>query len=63
MEKRKRKYSCGCRRRGRGCSPKLTASMCHRGRGGYHPCVVERIRGRRLERAWMRAADLDDVEV
>lgn len=66
---------CGCRRRGRGCSPKVTASLCHRGAGGYHPSVRLRIDGRRLARAWLadaqasrdaqafRADDLLDVEL
>jgi hypothetical protein len=64
MEKRKKKRGCGCRRRGRGCSPKLTASMCHLARsdGGYHPSVRERIAGKRVARAWMRSADLEEVE-
>lgn len=65
MEKRFRKFTCGCRRRGRGCSPKLIASMCHLGQsdGGYHPSARERIAGKRVARAWIRAIDLEDVEV
>ncbi len=57
---------CGCRRRGRNCSPKVVASMCHGGDRGYHPCVVERIEGRRLAKAWLlelRSGDPLDVEL
>lgn len=57
---------CPCRRRGRNCSPKLVASMCHGGDRGYHPCVVERIAGRRLTKAWLlevRGGDSLDVEL
>ena len=39
--------SCGCRRHGRGCSPKLAASLCHRSAGGYHPAVRARIDAKR----------------
>mgnify|MGYP001763922382 CR=1 FL=1 len=42
--------SCRCRKHGRGCSPKLGASMCHG--WGLHPAVVERIEGKRLCRDW-----------
>jgi hypothetical protein len=46
---------CGCRRRGRSCSPKVIASLCHGGGGGYHACVEERIAGKRLVQAWRQA--------
>ena len=46
---------CHCRRRGRNCSPKVVASMCHDGSSGYHPCVRERIDGNRDARAWTKA--------
>ena len=44
---------CRCRRIQPGCSPKIPASLCHVGLGDYHPCVKERIHGRRLEKAWV----------
>jgi hypothetical protein len=53
---------CGCRRRGRGCSPKVVASMCHDGRGGYHPSTMRRIEGKRLVKKWLQATDALDVE-
>ncbi len=57
---------CGCRRVQRGLSPKIPGSLCHDGRGGYHPCVRERILGKRLTKAWLleaRGGDLLDVEL
>lgn len=45
---------CGCRRVQRGLSPKIPGSMCHMGDHGYHPCVMERIAGKRLTKAWLR---------
>lgn len=54
---------CGCRRRGRGCSPKVVASLCHDGSGGYHSSVVERIEGKRLAARWLRAADPTDADL
>lgn len=46
--------SCRCRKHGRGCSPKVVASMCHCGGGdsGYHPAVRARIDGKRAVRRW-----------
>lgn len=37
--KKRNAMSCRCRKHGRGCSPKVTASLCHYGGGGYHPAV------------------------
>lgn len=61
--KKPKKRGCGCMKHGRGCSPKLVASMCHAGRsrGGYHPSAVERTRGHRLERALLRDDDLAEA--
>lgn len=57
---------CRCRRVQRGLSPKIAGSLCHGG-GGYHPCVIERIEGKRLARAWAHAVrggtDPLDVEL
>ncbi len=53
---------CNCRRTGRLTGPKIVYGGCHDSRGGYHPSVRERILGKRLERAWMRARELEDVE-
>jgi len=72
MEKREwwktkqQSFNCRCRRRGRNVGPKVTASLCHFAAGGYHPSAVERIRGKRLARAWLhelRGGDVDDVEL
>jgi hypothetical protein len=44
-------------------SPKIAGSLCHG--GGYHPCVIERIAGKRLSKAWLselRGVEADDVE-
>lgn len=57
---------CGCVRRGRGCSPKIAIGLCHGAGGGWHPCVSERIAGKRLVREWLRelrAIDPDDVDL
>ena len=54
---------CRCRRKKRG-NPKVGASLCA-GCGSYHESVKERIRGRRLARAWLsevRGSDPDDVD-
>jgi hypothetical protein len=54
---------CRCRRVQRSLSPKIAGSLCHGG-GGYHPCVRERIDGKRLCRRWLAAAaPPDDVEL
>jgi len=57
---------CRCRRRQRGLSPKIQGSLCH-GFGNYHPCVRERIEGKRLCHAWLRTirgkVAPDDVEL
>lgn len=55
---------CPCRRVQRGLSPKIAGSLCHG--GGYHPCVVERIEGKRLAKAWLlevRGGSPLDVEL
>ena len=57
---------CGCRRVQRSLSPKIPGSLCHAGDGDYHPCVAERIRGKRLAKAWLlevRNGDPLDVEL
>jgi hypothetical protein len=57
---------CGCRRIQRSLSPKVAGSLCHDGVRGYHPCVAERIDGKRLVKAWvleLRAADPLDIEL
>ena len=59
-------HGCGCQKRGRGCSPKLIASMCHMSCGsGYHPAARARIERRRLEHALLvaGAGGVDDVEL
>jgi hypothetical protein len=45
---RNRQGGCRCRKRGRGCSPKVATSLCHRVSGDYHPAVMERIKGKRI---------------
>lgn len=56
---------CKCRRRGKGCSPKVVASLCHRGGNGegYHLSVRERINGKRLTRKWLRQVDPLDSDL
>jgi len=57
---------CGCRRTGRRTGPKVVFGGCHGGDRGYHPCVVERIEGKRLCHAWRLAVhwlDMLDVEL
>lgn len=56
---------CRCQRRSGGAGPKVTSSTCYGGRT-YHPCVVDRIRGKRLCQAWIRTVgmlDPADVEL
>lgn len=48
---------CRCRRTQRGLSPKVPGSLCHRGDGDYHPAVRQRIEGKRICRAFLRALD------
>jgi hypothetical protein len=52
---KRKALACGCRRVQRGLSPKIPGSLCHAGdfHGGYHPCVRERIDGKRLTQAWL----------
>jgi hypothetical protein len=55
---------CRCRRVGRNAGPKVAGSLCHG--TGYHPCVRERIDGKRLTKAWLavlRGAAPDEVEL
>jgi len=63
---RKRKsLGCGCRAKKKG-APKLPGGMCSRGEGHYRDSVMERIRGRRLARAWLcllRGLDPEDIEL
>jgi hypothetical protein len=57
---------CRCRRVQRSLSPKIPGSLCHDGIRGYHPCVSQRIQGKRLVKAWLselRGAEADDVEL
>ena len=57
---------CGCRRSSRRGGPKVTGGLCRGAGGAYQPCVVERIRGNRLCRAWLselRGEDPYDVEL
>ena len=56
---------CRCRRVQRSLSPKIAGSLCHGG-GQYHPCVVERIAGKRLVKSWLKmvvSVEPDDVEL
>lgn len=62
---RKKQARCGCRRRQRDSSPKVAGSLCHRSDNKYHPCVAERIAGKRLCRrwaGWIRGLEADDFE-
>jgi hypothetical protein len=62
MLKRKKPHGCRCRRVQRGLSPKVPGSLCHCDfAGDYHPCVRERIQGKRITRAWMVAVDREGV--
>ena len=46
--------SCRCKK-GRG---KVSSGFCHDAcHGGYHPCVRERIEGKRLCQRWMRGME------
>ena len=44
---------CNCRRVGSRTGPKVVYGGCHDGIRGYHPCVIERIAGKRLTKAWL----------
>jgi hypothetical protein len=59
MVKRRKKRDCGCSGHPSG-SPKMSRGPCYG--YGMRPAVHERIRGRRIERAWRDAAELEDVE-
>jgi hypothetical protein len=63
MVRRKKPHGCRCRRVQRRLSPKVPGSLCHfvGSVGDYHPCVRERIEGKRVVRAWLVAVDRDDV--
>ncbi len=57
---------CRCQRRNRSAGPKVPGSLCHGGGYDYHPCVRERIEGKRLTAAWLAelaGAEPDDVEL
>lgn len=60
---KRKSLGCSCRRSPKG-NPKLIRGLCH-GMRGYHPCVRERIDGKRLCRDWKArlGGDLDDVEL
>jgi hypothetical protein len=63
---KRKSLGCNCRRRGRGCSPKVAFGLCHGAGYQYHPCVIERIAGRRLCRSWLselRSGEAVDVEL
>ena len=63
---RENTLGCRCRRVQRGLSPKIQGSLCHCHNGGYHPCVQQRIAGKRLARKWeaeWRGGNLEDVEI
>lgn len=51
---------CRCRKRQRSLGPKVPGSLCHGWGGDYHPAVRERIEGKRLCRAFLRALDAID---
>ena len=54
---------CRCKHHSAG-RPKVVQSMCHGG-NGYHPCVRERIDGKRLAQAWSWElwGDIDQIDV
>jgi hypothetical protein len=57
---------CGCRRVQKSLSPKVPGSLCHTGDGDYHPCVAQRIAGKRLVKSWLlelRGVEADDVDL
>ncbi len=57
---------CPCRRVQRSLSPKIPGSLCHGFGGDYHPCVIQRIAGKRLTRTWLhelRGGDPMDIEL
>lgn len=57
---------CRCRRTQKSLSPKIPGSLCHGAGYDYHPCVRERIAGKRLVKAWLRevrAVKPDDVDL
>lgn len=58
--KSEKKRDCGCSGHPSG-RPKLSRGVCFGG-DCLRPAVRERIRGRRLVRAWSAAIDLEDVE-
>jgi hypothetical protein len=64
---KRKSLGCGCRRVGRRTGPKVVYGGCHDGIGGYHPCVRQRIDGKRLCQQWLgglrsRIA-ADDIEL
>ena len=59
MIKRRKKSGCRCSGHPSGC-PKVSCGPCYG--YGVRPAVRERIRGKRVERVWSAAIDLDDIE-
>lgn len=59
MVKRRKKSDCSCSGHPSG-QPKLSRGVCFG--NGIRPAVRERIRGKQIERAWLGAAELEDVE-
>lgn len=60
--RKSKSLGCGCRRSKKG-NPKIGSGMCHS--SGYHLCVLERIDGRRICRAWeswLRERGADDFD-
>lgn len=55
-----KKSDCNCRRRKHG-NPKVATGICY----GFElrKAVKERIKSKKLERAWLRVKDLDDSDL
>ena len=63
---KRKALSCRCRRVCRTGSPKIAGGLCHVENSCWHPCVRERIEGKRLTRGWLhelRGRDPLDVEL
>lgn len=58
-DRRKKKSDCGCSGHPSG-RPKLSRGPCYG--YGVRPAVIERIRGKQIENAWLAAVDPEDVE-
>lgn len=59
---KRKSLGCGCRRHPKG-QPKVPGGMCRGGSYAYHDTVMARIDGRRLCRAYLRAAGNSGLEV